>query len=275
MKRIDSHQHFWRYNPVEHNWMSDAMVAVKKNFLPNDLKPLLMENNIDGSVLVQVTQTHEETDFLLETAEEFDFISGVVGWVDLRSDDILNKLNEYRKFTKLKGFRHVLQLEEPEFLLQPDFLQGIAALKEFGFTYDILIYPNHLSAALILVEKNPTQSFVIDHLAKPYIKDRRIANWQKGIAALATHENVYCKISGMVTEADWDNWEYDDFTPYMDCIVNSFGMKRIMYGSDWPMCLVAASYSQVIQIVKDYFAQFSAQDQQWFFGENAIRFYRL
>lgn len=273
--RIDSHQHFWRYDKFEHNWMTDAMAAVKKDFMPTDLKPLLNDNNIDGTVLVQVTQTHEETDFLLKIADEFEFVKGVVGWVDLQSNDIISRLRKYQKIKKLKGFRHVLQSEEPEFMLKPGFLKGISALKDFGFTYDILIYPNHLRAALILVENNPTQPFIIDHLAKPFIKDRRIEEWKKGIAAMAAHENVYCKISGMVTEADWVNWHYDEFLPYIDYIVDSFGLKRIMFGSDWPMCLVSASYGEVIQIAKDYFTTFSEFDQQLFFGENAIRFYNL
>jgi L-fuconolactonase len=273
--KIDSHQHFWRYNSVEHQWMTDAMGAIKKDFLPKDLKPVLKESNIDGSVLVQATQTYSETGFLLKMAEESDFIKGVVGWIDLRADNILDQLDECQKFNKLKGFRHILQSEDPGFMLQPAFLRGISALKEFGFTYDILIYPKHLPAALKLVEKCPEQFFVIDHLAKPFIKDGSITKWQNGIAALASHDNVYCKISGMVTEADWKNWKYDDFTPYMDIILYYFGIKRIMYGSDWPMCLVAASYNDVMQIVRDYFVSFSASDQQLFFGENAMSFYQL
>jgi L-fuconolactonase len=255
--------------------MTDAMGVIKKDFLPKDLKPILKESNIDGSVLVQATQTYSETGFLLKMAEESDFVKGVVGWIDLRADDISDQLDECQKFKKLKGFRHILQSEDPGFMLQPTFLRGISALKEFDFTYDILIYPKHLPAALKLVEKCPDQFFVIDHLAKPFIKDRSITEWQNGIAELASHDNVYCKISGMVTEADWKNWKYDDFTPYMDIILNYFGIKRIMYGSDWPMCLVAASYDDVMQIVRDYFVSFSASEQQLFFGENAKSFYQL
>ncbi len=273
--KIDAHQHFWRYHPVEHNWMTSAMREIKKDFFPKDLKPILKEHNIGGSVLVQVSQTYAETECLLKMAEENDFIKGVVGWVDLQADDIFDKLGHYQKFKKLKGFRHILQLEEPGFMLQPAFLRGISALKAFGFTYDILIYPRHLAATLKLVEKCPEQSFVIDHLAKPFIKKGELADWKKGMAALASHENVFCKISGMVTEADWENWKYDDFAPYMDSVLDCFGMKRIMYGSDWPMCLVAASYDEVMQIVRDYFVSFSDSAQQLFFGENAISFYQL
>jgi L-fuconolactonase len=275
MMKIDAHQHFWRYDPVEHNWMTDAMAAVKKDFLPEDLIPLLTENEVDGSVLVQVTQTDGETKMLLDLAKEHDFIKGVVGWVDLRAKDIYKKLAEWRKFSKLKGFRHVLQSEEPDFMLQPSFMRGIDALKEFDFTYDILIYPEHLAAAQKLVEKFPEQPFVLDHLAKPFIKDGLIKDWQKEISGLASHGNVYCKISGMLTEADWNSWKDDEFTPYMDHILKSFGIRRIMYGSDWPMCLVAGSYNQVIQIVRDYFADFSAEEQALFFGENARNFYHL
>lgn len=275
MLRIDAHQHFWNYDPLEHAWMTDDMYAVKKNFLSVDLEPLLEQNKIDGTVLVQVTQSPEETQALIKISESAHFIKGIVGWVDLLADDIFIKLDEYRKFPKVKGFRHILQLEEPGFMLQPAFLRGISALKEFGFTYDILIYPNHLSAALKLVEKFPEQLFVIDHLAKPLIKAGSITEWQKGITVIASCENVYCKISGMVTEADWKGWKYSDFTPYIDCIVNCFGMKRVMYGSDWPMCLVAASYKEVIKIAEDYFAPFPASDRQLFFGGNAQSFYHL
>jgi len=275
MLRIDSHQHFWNYNHIEHSWMTDEMYLIKKNFLPVDLKPLLELNNIDGTVLVQVTQSEEETLTLLKVAETNDFVKGIVGWVDLRDNNIRRKLERYKKYPKLKGFRHVLQMEEPGFMLQSDFLNGISVLREFDFTYDILIYPKHLEAAVRFVKKFPEQRFVVDHLAKPNIKDKKLSEWETGIRLLASYPNVCCKISGMVTEAAWNDWKKDDFITYIDVIINAFGINRVMFGSDWPMCLVAASYGDVLKIVTDYFSSFSADEQKLFFGSNAINFYQL
>ena len=275
MLRIDAHQHFWIYDHIEHNWMTEEMYLIKKNFLPVDLKPLLELNNIDGTVLVQVTQSEEETLTLLKIAETNDFVKGVVGWVNLRDKNIRSRLESYKKYSTLKGFRHVLQTEEPGFMLQPAFLNGISILREFDYTYDILIYPKHLEAAEKLVKKFPRQRFVIDHLAKPEIKNKNIVEWETGIRLIASYPNVCCKISGMVTEAGWKDWKPDDFNIYMDVILNAFGAKRVMFGSDWPMCLVAASYGDVLKIVTDYFSSFSANEQQLFFGENAINFYQL
>ena len=275
MLRIDAHQHFWIYDNMEHAWMTEEMHLIKKNFLPVDLKPFLELNNIDGTVLVQVTQSEDETLTLLKIAETNDFVKGVVGWVDFRDKNILSRLESYKKYPALKGFRHVLQTEEPGFMLQPEFLNGISILKEFDFTYDILIYPKHLEASEKLVKKFPGQRFVVDHLAKPEIKGKNIVEWETGIHLMASYPNVWCKISGMVTEAAWTDWKPGDFVIYMDVILNAFGVKRVMFGSDWPMCLVAASYQDVLNIVTNYFSSFSADEQKLFFGENAINFYHL
>ena len=275
MFRIDAHQHFWNYDHLEHSWMTDEMKFVKRDFLPDDLKPLLLINNIDGTVLVQVTQSREETINLLKIAESNDFVKGVIGWIDLRNKDIRSNLQEFKKFQKLKGFRHILQTEEPSFMLQPDFLRGIAALMEYDYTYDILIYPKHLTAAINLVKEFPSLRFVVDHIAKPNIKDNEMVEWKTGIGDLALNPNVYCKISGMVTEADWKNWKQGDFTFYIDTVIKAFGIKRVMFGSDWPMCLVSGSYQDVLNIVSNYFSSFSADDQKLFFGDNAINFYQL
>lgn len=275
MPVVDSHQHFWKYDPVDHEWINDSMSAIRKDFLPGDLLPILQQNNIDGCIAVQADQSEKETDFLIELASTNDFIKGVVGWVDLRAKNIRERLVYYKQYPTIKGFRHILQGEEPEFMLQPDFLRGIAALKEFGFTYDILIYPKHFSAAIELVKQFPEQPFVIDHLAKPFIKDGLIDDWKHGIETIAQFPNVYCKLSGMVTEADWNNWKQQDFIPYLDIVVKSFGANRLMYGSDWPVCLVAAFYEEMIGVVKEYFASFSQQEREAIFGGNALRFYRL
>lgn len=272
---IDSHQHFWYYNPAKHDWVTDDMAVIRKDFLPADLYPLLQANDVAGCVAVQAEQTEEETDFLLKLSDEHSFIKGIVGWVDLASDDLRSRLAYYQQFVKLKGFRHILQGEAPEYMLGPDFLKGISLLQEAGFVYDILIFPQHLTAACELVKQFPDQRFVIDHLAKPYIKSGIIDQWKKDIRSIAQYPNVHCKISGMVTEADFVNWKQADMQPYIDVVVESFGTNRIMYGSDWPVCLVAANYAQTIGIVKKYFSTFSENEQDMFFRKNAEEFYQL
>lgn len=275
MTIIDTHQHFWKYDPVNYSWINDEMQVIRRDFLPGDLAVVLKENKVQGCVAVQADQTEAETDWLLELAAKNDFIQGIVGWVDLRSNAIEQRLQHYAQFKKLKGFRHVLQGEEPSFMLQKDFLNGISKLNQFGFAYDILIFPQHLSAALQLVEQFPQQRFVVDHVAKPYIKDGKIDGWKAGMQQLAQHSNVYCKISGMVTEADWKTWTADQLKPYIDVVVESFGIDRIMYGSDWPVCLVASSYNKWIETVQNYFASFSTEEQEKVFSSNAIKFYQL
>ncbi len=272
---IDSHQHFWHYEPEKHSWIDDEMAVIRKDFLPQDLAPILKKNSVVGTIAVQADQTEKETDFLLGLAEEHDLIKGIVGWVDLRAENIAERLEHYAQFKNIKGFRHVLQGEEPAFMLQPDFLRGISALKEYNFTYDILILPRHLEAALQLVKQFPNQPFVIDHIAKPYIKAGLIDEWAKGMIALSEHENVFCKLSGMVTEADYKKWQSSNFIPYLDVVLVAFGTKRLMFGSDWPVCEVAASYGQMIGIVEDYFASFSLDEKNQFFNQNASRFYNL
>lgn len=275
MTIIDTHQHFWKYDPVNYSWINNEMQVIRRDFLPGDLAVVLKENKVQGCVAVQADQTEAETDWLLELAAKNDFIQGVVGWVDLRSNTIEERLQHYGQFKKLKGFRHVLQGEEPSFMLQESFLNGINKLNQFGFAYDILIFPQHLSAALQLVKQFPQQRFVIDHVAKPYIKDGKIDEWKTGMQQLAQHSHLYCKISGMVTEADWKTWTADQLKAYIDVVVESFGIDRIMFGSDWPVCLVASSYNKWIETVQNYFASFSSEDQQKVFSSNAIKFYQL
>jgi len=273
--KIDAHQHFWQYNAVKHDWIDDSMRVIRKDFLPTQLAPILLANQIEGCVAVQADQTEQETDFLIEQASKNPFIKAVVGWVDLKAPNLVERLAYYQQYSIVKGFRHILQGEDPSFMLSPEFISGISQLANFGYTYDILIYPKHLSAALELVKQFPNQHFVIDHLAKPFIKDGNIADWKIGMHALAQYSNVFCKISGMVTEADWLNWKEADFTPYLDAVVASFGLERIMFGSDWPVCLVAASYEKMAGVVTNYFSQFSAAEQEMVFGKNAINFYHL
>ena len=276
MQRIDAHQHFWQFDPVRDSWITEEMAVIQRDFLPGDLEPMLKENGIDGCVVVQSAQSEAENTFQLANAENHDFIKGVVGWVDLWAENVEERLDAFSQFPKLKGFRYVLQgAEDPAIMLQPDFKRGIDKLKKFGYTYDILIFPNQLKPSREFVAAFPDQPFVVDHLAKPHIKEKKIDEWKKDIKEVAAHENVYCKISGMVTEADWQHWKREDLRPYIDVVVEAFGTKRIMFGSDWPVCLVAASYNETIDIVKDYFSSFSKDEQELFFGGNATSFYKL
>lgn len=274
--KIDSHQHFWQYDPAKHGWMNEDMGILKTDYLPPDLKPLLKNCDLDGCIVVQANQTEEENEFLLDLADKNDFIRGIVGWVDLRAENVSERLEYYRQFPRIKGFRHVIQ-DEPEldFMLQPSFLNGVSLLNSYDFTYDILIFAEHLGNTLKFVKNSPNQPFVIDHIAKPYIKKGEIEMWKKHLKSIAEHENVYCKISGMVTEADWSSWQKEEFTKYLDIVVEAFGTNRIMYGSDWPVCTLAANYKQQFSIVKDYFSSFSQTEQNLFFGTNASKFYHL
>lgn len=276
MLKIDSHQHFWIFDPVKDSWINDQMLVIKRDFLPADLLPVLQQHGVDGCVAVQASQSDDETMFLLNLAAANTFIKGVVGWVDLKADDLDEKLQHYKQYRKLKGFRHILQAEADEqYMLQFAFKRGIATLQKHGYTYDILIFPQHLPYAAQLAGSFPDQRFVVDHLAKPAIKKQEIGKWQKDIEALSKHQNVYCKISGMLTEADWTKWKTEDFTPYLDVIFNAFGANRIMFGSDWPVCLLAGGYQGTMQVVKDYTDKLSATEQGLFWGGNAIAFYNL
>jgi L-fuconolactonase len=276
MEKIDAHQHFWKFDPVRDAWITNEMSVIQKDFMPHDLHPSLQQHGFTGTVLVQSDQSEKENDFQLANAAQHDFIKGVVGWVDLQAGDIEERLAHYNQFNKMKGFRHVLQGEANRALmLKPAFKKGIGLLKKYNFTYDILIFPDQLKYAAELVKNFPDQLFVIDHIAKPDIKNKKITEWKKDIQNIAEAENVYCKISGMVTEADLKDWKKEDFQPYMDIVLEAFGTNRIMYGSDWPVCLLAASYSQVLEIVKEYFSSFSANEQDNFFGANAVKFYHL
>ncbi len=276
MLKIDSHQHFWKFDAVRHSWINEEMNAIQQDFMPADLGPLLEENGIDGCVLVQVDQTPDENDFQLQNAAQYDFTKGVVGWVDLQAKDIEDQLRQLKGYEKLKGFRHILQGEaDRALMLKPAFLNGISKLRDFGFTYDILIFPDQLKYAAELVSKFPDQPFVLDHIAKPDIKNQKIEGWKQDIQELGKYDNVYCKASGMVTEADWKLWKAEDFTPYLDVVFDAFGAERVMYGSDWPVSLVAASYGQVKGLVKNYISKCSTNEQELFWGDNATKFYNL
>ena len=273
--KIDSHQHFWIFDPVRDSWITPEMETIQRDFLPADLKPVLEDNGIDGCVAVQSDQSDAETEFLLHLADANDFIKGVVGWIDLRAADLYDRLEVYSQFEQLKGFRHIAQGQPDGFLLQPDFIKGVKQLAAFDFTYDILIYPNQLSEAFEFAKQLPNVRFVLDHIAKPYIKKGDIDIWAKDIAKLSELPNVSCKVSGMVTEADWYTWKKSDLRPYLDVVFDAFGTDRILFGSDWPVCLVAARYKDMKAIVTDYIDSFSKTEQDKVMGGNAIKFYNL
>lgn len=274
--KIDAHQHFWRYNAQEYGWMGPGMEALKKDHLPDDLLPLLKAVGIDGTVAIQARQIPEETRWLLELAYRYPFIKGVVGWGDLRSPQLREQLERFASHPKLCGVRHVVQDEpDSQFMLREDFIRGLGMLAEFDLTYDILIFPRHLPVACELVARFPDQRFVLDHIAKPLIRDRKVTPWDADIRRLAAYPNVFCKVSGMVTETDWHQWRPADFRPYLDIVFAAFGSKRIMFGSDWPVCTLAGAYADVVEIVSDYVQQLSEEEQADVWGETARRFYRL
>lgn len=274
--RIDSHQHFWRYDPQKHVWMNERMDIIKRDFLPADLLPQLQNCSLGGCVAVQANQAEVENEFLLELTQGNDFIKGIVGWVDLRAENVEERLEYYQQFPKIKGFRHVIH-DEPEldFMLGKNFMRGVSKLNKYGYIYDILIFEKHLPNTLKFVEAFPEQPFAIDHIAKPLIKQQITEDWATNLKKVANFENVYCKISAMTTEADWANWKKEDFTKYLDVVVEAFGTDRIMYGSDWPVCQLAATYEAQFDIVGDYFSNFRQNEQDDFFGGNASRFYKL
>ena len=274
--RIDAHQHFWGYNSADYGWIDDSMLKLRRDFLPADLQPELQAAGFHGCIAVQACHTLEETRWLLDLATAFPFILGVVGWVDLQSPDVRAQLQQLAANPRLLGIRHVVQSEpDDRFLLRPEFLRGVALLEEFDLTYDILVYPKHLPVAAEFVSRFPRQRFVLDHLAKPFIKRGELEPWRADLRHLAQFPNVYCKLSGMVTEADWQAWKPTAMNPYLETALESFGHDRLMIGSDWPVCTVAASYSQTMNLVTEFFADYPRHFRDAILGINAARFWNL
>jgi L-fuconolactonase len=274
--KIDAHQHFWRYNPVEYDWIDDTMTVIRRDFLPADLQREINQAGVHGVVSVQARQILEETEWLLRAAAENDFIRGVVGWVPLRDPGVAKILKKLAANPKLRAVRHIVQSEpDDRFILRDDFNRGIKLLKQFGLAYDILIHERHLPPAIEFVDRHPDQVFVLDHLAKPRIRDNLMEPWRKNVRELAQRENVYCKISGMVTEANYEQWTEDQLKPYMETVLEAFGPRRLMFGSDWPVCLVACSYAGWLEIVSRFISRLSENDRAWIFGKTAIKAYGL
>ncbi len=275
MKKIDAHQHFWQFDPARDAWIDDTMQVIRRDFLPKDLRPILASNSIDGCIAVQADQSETETAFLLNLAADNNCIKGVVGWVDLLAENLTERLASFSKNPLFKGVRHIAQGEADDFLMREDVQQGIGQLEQFGLTYDILVYAHQLPEAIGLVHQFPHQAFVLDHIAKPKISEGLSADWKANIKNLAAFPNVDCKLSGMVTETTNFQWKQPDFRPFLDVVLAEFGVNRVMYGSDWPVCLLAAKYEEQLEIVQAYIATFSADEQAKIMGENAIEFYNL
>jgi L-fuconolactonase len=274
--RIDSHQHFWRYSAEEYPWIGPGMECLARDHLPAELAAVAAESGIGRTVAVQARQSLEETHWLLELADEQPLIAGVVGWVDLRSPGVVAELARFADRPRLVGVRHVVQDEpDPRFLLGEAFVRGLRTLRQFGLTYDLLVYPQQLPAAIEIARLLPEQPFVLDHLAKPQIKAGDIEEWRRDIRALAGRPNVCCKVSGLVTEAAWKRWQRADFAPYLEAVLEAFGPERLMFGSDWPVCLLSAEYREVVGIVEDLFARLTPGERSAVWGGTAARFYGL
>jgi L-fuconolactonase len=274
--RLDAHQHFWNYDPVEYSWTGGPDSPISRSFSPEDLWPLLEANGYEGAVAVQARQSLAENDYLLDLADRSDFVKAVVGWVDLCAPDVADQLEKYAIHPKFVGVRHIVQGEPDDaFMLRSDFQRGIAALAPFGLTYDILIYHRHLPYAVELVKRFPLQRFVLDHIAKPDIKHGIMTPWAEHIRELASNNNVWCKVSGMVTEASWSEWRTKDFTPYLETVFDAFGPSRLMIGSDWPVCTLSADYGTAMGLVNDACKDWSEADRERLLGGNCAVFYGL
>lgn len=273
---IDSHHHFWNYTEDEYGWIDNDMALIRRDFLPKHLKMELDEAGVDGVVSVQARQSLEETDWLLEMAHQHLFIKGVVGWLPIADDNFKPLLEKYAHNSLLKSLRHVIQGEpDDNYILRPDFNRGIERLKDFSLTYDVLIFERHLPQTIQFVDRHPNQLFVIDHIAKPQIRNGLLSPWRENMIELGKRPNVFCKISGMVTEADFKKWTPEQLHPYFDTVLEAFSPQRLMFGSDWPVCLVGVSYQQWVQNICQVIRLLSVDEQQCIMGETAAKAYQL
>jgi L-fuconolactonase len=275
-ERIDAHHHLWRYQAQEFGWINAQMKILARDFLESELEKEMSRAGLSGAVAVQARQSLQETEWLLSIAESSNLIRGVVGWAPLADESFPQILESFSARSKLKGLRHVIQ-DEPDigFIAQEDFNRGIASMAKTSLVYDLLIFPRHLPSAIEFVDRHPEQVFVLDHLAKPPIRDRVLEPWRTQITELARRENVFCKVSGMVTEADWAGWQVQDLRPYLNVVLEAFGPSRLMVGSDWPVCLLASSYQRWFRTLEDFTAQLSANEKELIFGRVASKVYRL
>ena len=272
---IDTHVHFWHYDKKRDAWITDKMKTLQEDYLPQTISGTLRRNGVDGCVAVQVDQSELETLFLKELANTHDIIKGVVGWVDLQAEKLEERLHYFSQFNIIKGWRHIVQAEADDFLLRPAFQRGVSLLQAFNYTYDILIYPKQLKSALEFVSKFPEQKMVIDHCAKPEIAAKKIDDWAILMGELAKRPNVYCKLSGLFTEARWKEWGPAEFYPYLDVVFKAFGTDRLLFGSDWPVILLSGIYVQWKSLLEKYMEHCDEEEKEKIFGSNAARFYNL
>jgi L-fuconolactonase len=274
--RIDAHQHFWRYDPRQHSWINDDMAVIRRDYFPGDLESELKNHGINGTVAVQADETDDETDFLLALAEKNDFIKGVVGWINMHSPELELALEKYKDAKKLKGFRCIMQgVPDEKYLTNRVFSDNLKKISIAGYTYDLLVYHKQLPKLIKMTDMLPDSALILDHIAKPDIKNKQFNTWKENIKTISAHPGIYCKLSGMITEADFKNWKYDDLMPYMEISAEYFGVDRLCFGSDWPVCLVAGSYKQVFEVVNKFVSQLSVDEQSKIFGKNATDFYKL
>jgi len=274
--RIDAHQHFWKYHAQQQQWIDHHMSAIKRDFLPEQLSLLLQAEQMDGCIAVQADETRAETDFLLDLARQYPFIKAVVGWVDMLSAEIASELDRYRNQDRLVGFRHVIEAEpDSDFLMQDLFLKSMRELTKRGYTYDLLIRPRHFQSTLACVQHNPQQQFILDHMAKPDIKNQDFSSWAVFIEAIAAFPNVACKVSGLLTEAHWQRWNIADFEPYIQYVMDCFGKDRIIFGTDWPVSTLSGTYADCQAIIEPCMVDFTAAEKAAFYGGNAMRIYQI
>ncbi len=273
---IDSHQHFWQVGRFDYPWMDSSVKVLYQDYLPSQLKPILDQNSVSKTVLVQASNSVEESRWLLRLAEQNPFIAGVVGWVDLRSREVELQLNELSADPKFKGVRHLVESEpEDDWLVQPEVLRGLQRLSNFDLTYDLLVHTRHLKYVPKVADACPDVRLVIDHMAKPPIASCSVTDWFNGLKPVAAHKNIYCKLSGLVTEANWSSWQTSDLRPFVEFALELFGPERLMFGSDHPVCLLAASYDRVLNCFQDILRDLSEIDRERVFASNATDFYRL
>ena len=276
VEKIDAHHHLWRYNKENYDWIDQSMGVLRRDFLPPDLEKELRSAGIDGAVAVQAQQTLRETSWLLSLADQFSFIRGVVGWAPIASEDFSTHLDHLHSHRKLRGLRHIIQGEpDDNFILNPNFNRGIACLKNTDLIYDVLIFERHLPAAIQFVDRHPQQRFVLDHVAKPRIREQLMDPWRQNITELAKRENVYCKISGMVSEADWSAWSQQGLWPYLEVVLEAFSPQRLMAGSDWPVCLLAVSYSGWFEVLNAFLEKLTVREKERILGGTASEVYGL
>ncbi|MGN7990374.1 amidohydrolase family protein [Pedobacter sp. 22226] len=270
---IDTHVHFWNFDPVRDSWINEDMKVIRQDFHPENLSGAYQDLQITGCIAVQASQSEEENHFLLSLAEKNEIIKGIVGWVNLLDPNLGDRLNYWSNFKTIKGWRHILQAENSAFILDSNFIEGIKLLKEYSYTYDLLCYHNQLPDIIKMVDQLPDQPFVLDHCGKPDVKNQDLKAWAENIKILASNSNVSCKVSGLLAEADWKNWTEKEIFNCFDVVFEHFGVKRIMYGSDWPVMLISRPYEDWFNLVHQYIAQFSPEERQLFFSDNAKAFY--